>query len=187
LRLPFRHIGAAIAQKLSMESCGRQNEFAATYFSIFDAAQAFFPVQVSPRIFGSFSRKSGTSARKSRRYFLRATKIVMQEFKRQTTRLSAQTALDCSQVICAAALKRIATTSTFALFAGVFLALGAILLNGCAGWSGQRKALDTLYDSYERNRITYYEGLIKPNEQPKAGSLETGVDSSDHLPTPRQS
>jgi hypothetical protein len=36
----------------------------------------------------------------------------------------------------------------------------AVLLSACAGWGGQPKALDTLYDSYEQNRIGYYKALI---------------------------
>ena len=40
-------------------------------------------------------------------------------------------------------------------------ALTTVLLSACAGWNGQPKALDTLYDSYEQNRVSYYKGLMQ--------------------------
>lgn len=40
------------------------------------------------------------------------------------------------------------------------MALGALSLAGCASTGGQPKALDTLYDSYEQNRVTYYRTLL---------------------------
>jgi hypothetical protein len=39
--------------------------------------------------------------------------------------------------------------------------LTAVLLSACAGWGSQPKALDTLYDSYEQNRIAYYKALMQ--------------------------
>jgi hypothetical protein len=97
----------------------------------------------------------------------------MQAFKPQATGFSAaQTADACNRFVCPTASKRIATTSTLALVAGVFVALGAILLSGCAGWGGQPKALDTLYDSYEKNRVAYYEGLISNSPSAAVGKAK---------------
>jgi hypothetical protein len=61
--------------------------------------------------------------------------------------------------------------------AGSFVTvLTAVLLSACAGWGGQPKALDTLYDSYEQNRIAHYKELI--NKLP-ATAVAPAVDKTE--------
>jgi len=52
------------------------------------------------------------------------------------------------------------------------LASLSVVLFGCAGTGGQPKALDTLYDSYEQNRIAYYKGLISNPPSVAVGKAE---------------
>jgi hypothetical protein len=46
------------------------------------------------------------------------------------------------------------------VLSGAAIVIATLLLGGCANWGGQPKALDTLYDTYEQNRLDHYKGLI---------------------------
>jgi hypothetical protein len=92
LRLPFRHIGAAIGQKLSMESCARQNEFAATDFSILDTVQALLPSKWSRTIFWHLFQKV-------RNFGLKKPEIFFESHKNHHANVLLQTASSFSGTV----------------------------------------------------------------------------------------